>query len=122
MARFVRTPGVTEHLAKRAFAAAQDAGGVLVDQTQETLRGGSDDNRSEPGEPPRSQSGELEQSVRILDASRAGTTAHVRVGTDLIKGWWLEFGTATMAPRPWLRPSFLAARPEMLEQFKGMIG
>jgi len=28
------------------------------------------------------------------------------VGTELMKGLWLEKGTRKMAPRPWLKPSF----------------
>ena len=118
MSTFVRNPRITESLADRAFERARDAADVLVGQVQDTLRDGSEDNRSDPGQPPRSQSGELENSVRILDESQEPTGVHIRVGTELIKGWWLEFGTASMAPRPWLRPSLLAARPAMLEQFK----
>jgi phage gpG-like protein len=53
---------------------------------------------SKPGDPPNTDLGRLVQSIRV---ERGEGTAAL-VGTNLKYGAWLEFGTQTMAPRPWL--------------------
>ena len=65
---------------------------------------------SAPGEAPASATGRLRQSVNI---SVAGEGAKVvgMVGTALEYGKCLEYGTRSILPRPWLRPSFEKARP-----------
>lgn len=70
-------------------------------------------NPSRPGEPPRLQTGRLRASVAT---ARTGLVA--RVGTGLLYGRHLEFGTSRMAPRPWLRRSLL----EMSDQIRAEIG
>jgi hypothetical protein len=54
--------------------------------------------RSEPGEPPRKQTGLLRASVATEVRNLVG-----RVGTNLDYGRRLELGTRHLAPRPWLR-------------------
>lgn len=55
---------------------------------------------SEPGEPPRKQTGRLRASV-AHEVDRQRLIA--RVGTNVDYGRWLELGTSKMAARPWLR-------------------
>lgn len=56
-------------------------------------------NASKPGDPPNSDTGRLVQSIKF-DFQDSGLTG--RVGSNLKYAAWLEFGTANMAPRPWL--------------------
>jgi HK97 gp10 family phage protein len=65
---------------------------------------------SSPGEPPRRQTGELRDSLRVeIAPDRLSAT----VGTDLDYGAHLEFGTQDMAPRPWLQPAAQNAAPRI---------
>lgn len=58
---------------------------------------------SAPGSPPNTDTGDLVRSIAFnVDSSKL--TAEV--GTNLRTGAWLEFGTANIAPRPWLFPAF----------------
>ena len=63
---------------------------------------------SAPGEAPRRQTGTLRDSLNVV---LANNRLSARVGTDLDIGADLEFGTQTMAPRPWLAPAVRAAQP-----------
>lgn len=60
---------------------------------------------SAPGEAPAVQTGQLRNSVRDRVYSE-GKSVKGEVGTELMKGLWLEKGTSKMAPRPWLERSF----------------
>lgn len=60
---------------------------------------------SAPGEPPAVQTGQLRNSVTAV-VETEGKSVKGIVGTELMKGLWLEKGTRKMAPRPWLEPSF----------------
>lgn len=60
---------------------------------------------SAPGSAPHSQTGELAESIRAIVRRRLGKVTG-RVGTNLVKGYFLEFGTSSMEPRPWLFPAF----------------
>ncbi len=65
---------------------------------------------SAPGEPPRRQTGQLRDSLRVeIARNRLSAT----VGTDLDYGAHLEFGTQDMAPRPWLQPAAQNAAPRI---------
>lgn len=57
-------------------------------------------NRSAPGEPPKSDTGRLVGSIRV---ERGFLTASI--GSDVLYAPFLEFGTSKMAERPYLRPS-----------------
>lgn len=50
-----------------------------------------------PGDPPNTDTGRLVQSIQFEIDGNVGY-----VGTNLVYGAWLEFGTKNMAPRPWL--------------------
>jgi HK97 gp10 family phage protein len=58
---------------------------------------------SAPGEPPKTDRGNLVSSIfnKIL---KGGLTSEV--GSDLKYGKWLELGTKNIKPRPWLFPTF----------------
>ncbi len=64
--------------------------------------GGEQAQASKPGEPPRLRLGTLRASI-ANEATNNGLTQ--RVGTPLKYGYWLEWGTLKMKPRPWLRPA-----------------
>lgn len=54
-----------------------------------------------PGEPPAVQDGELRRRT-AYEKVRALVW---RVGTNLLYGFWQEFGTSKMPAHPWLRPA-----------------
>ena len=67
---------------------------------------------SAPGEPPAQVTSGLRQSVRGVIES-TGPTLDGVVGTPLSYGARLEKGDSTMAPRPWLKPSFEKAQDKV---------
>jgi hypothetical protein len=54
---------------------------------------------SEPGEYPKRVSGDFRESI---DDDYDRENIRTRVGSSMILGKWLEFGTDKMEPRPWL--------------------
>ncbi len=69
---------------------------------------------SDPGDPPNTDTGRLVQSIQF-DFENDGFTG--RVGTNLRYGAWLEFGTRTMEPRPWLSTAIEHVSSEIGEIF-----
>lgn len=67
---------------------------------------------SAPGQYPAVDTGTFRASI-TTDVSRVGTRWEGRVGTADTRGRMLEFGTARMRPRPWLRPSLQKALPQL---------
>ncbi len=63
---------------------------------------------SEPGQPPALQTRQLYASIATQWRGRK-----LRVGTGLIRGRFLEYGTARMQARPFMRPAFAAAKGQM---------
>lgn len=74
---------------------------------------------SAPGDPPVSQSGELEASLAVSGPHDNGSEIEAAVGTPLIKGFFLEAGTANRAPRPFLRPALEMSRGAIMDEFGG---
>jgi len=74
--------------------------------------------RSQPGEPPRKQTGRLRASVtHEVDAA----TLTARVGTNVEYGKHLELGTKRgLAPRPWLRRALLEVKGRVDELLFGL--
>jgi hypothetical protein len=70
------------------------------------------------GVPPDSRSGAL---ARSLAAERAEDGSY-RVATALTYGWYLEFGSRTRPPRPWLSPAAEDARPGFIARVASHIG
>ena len=77
-----------------------------------------------PGSYPNQQSGKLARSVQVADMP--GRRPKAKVGTDEIHGYFLEFGTESMEPRPWLKPSFdeavSRAEPRLRAEFEARNG
>lgn len=63
---------------------------------------------SAPGQFPMSDTGRLANSVEFNLPTAGRLTGEV--GTNVIYGRYLEFGTSRMAARPWLLPSFEKAK------------
>ena len=61
---------------------------------------------SKPGDAPAVDTGRLVQSI----SAQQVTPFHWRVGTNLEYALLLEFGTAKIAPRPFMRPAAQALR------------
>ena len=74
---------------------------------------------SAPKEYPMSDTGRLANSVAINPASPSNLSG--QVGTNLVYGRYLEFGTSRMAPRPWLTPSFEQARVKVEDRMRAEI-
>lgn len=71
-------------------------------------------NVSKPGDPPNSDTGRLVQSIK-LDFQKKGLVG--RVGSNLKYAAYLEFGTSTMAPRPWLSEAVDQTSKEVADIF-----
>lgn len=59
-------------------------------------------NVSHPGDPPNADTGRLMKSIAFEVDDK---TMSAVVGTNLLYGKYLEFGTENMAARPWLVPA-----------------
>jgi hypothetical protein len=74
---------------------------------------------SAPGEYPMSDTGRLAASVEF-DLPTTGNLVG-RVGTSVLHGRHMEFGTSRVLPRPWLMPSFEWAKSEARNTLKAQI-
>jgi len=80
-------------------------------------RGGVSHRASAPGEYPASDTGRL-----MLSVASEIAPFEARVGTNVPYGQYLEFGTTRMPePRPWLLPSFEAAKVGVEQDLKRRI-
>ena len=69
---------------------------------------------SAPGERPASDTGRLASSIEIEGLGKKV----VAVGTAVMYGRHLEFGTRNMFSRPWLQPSFELALKDVIKDAK----
>jgi len=69
---------------------------------------------SAPGDPPTTDTGELQQSI-AFEVSADGREG--KVGTNKAHGLYMEFGTHRVAPRPWLRIAFEQSEKEIIDIF-----
>jgi len=74
---------------------------------------------SAPGQYPADDTGLLAANINIT-TTNLGLTA--RVGTPLMYGRYLEYGTSKMHARPWLRPSLQRTRTEGRGRFRTLVG
>ncbi len=96
----VSKPGPT-----REFSTGESVGG-------ETVRA------SLPGEPPRKRTGEnLRNTIGTEKGNKSGTIWRVGTRGESRIGFWLEFGTRFMKPRPWLRPALKQNRQRLKRIF-----
>lgn len=93
---------ITEQLENRMHRAGKRVERVAKMSMRD---GGTPHVRSNPGEPPRVETGNLKESV-TTETERSDRMVETRIGTNVIYGLFLELGTSKMAPRPWLRPAF----------------
>jgi phage gpG-like protein len=75
---------------------------------------------SAPGQYPAQDTGRLMASIKAIPPTASRLEG--MVGTNLVYGLYLEFGTSRMAARPWLFPSFAKAKigveKRMKDQFE----
>lgn len=74
---------------------------------------------SAPGEYPMTDTGRLASNVAV-DLPSAGRLRAI-VGTNIVYGRYLEFGTSRMRARPWLLPSFKKATADVEQRLKKAI-
>ena len=74
---------------------------------------------SAAGQYPMSDSGRLAANVDRTVASTSKPQSEV--GTNIIYGPYLEFGTSKMAARPWLMPSFIKAAKGIETELKAKL-
>ena len=63
---------------------------------------------------PQVQTGRLRSSI-----THETSPNQVEIGTNVVYGKYLEFGTSIMPPYPWLLPAVESKRKEIIEAFKG---
>jgi hypothetical protein len=86
-----------------------------ISMGREYKRGSHTHIASRPGDPPNIDTGRLVSSVKFKVDDRALSAA---VGSDVDYSVGLEFGTARVEPRPWLRPAIEKVRHEIKTFFK----
>jgi hypothetical protein len=74
---------------------------------------------SAPGQYPMSDTGRLMGNIETIEATSSKIEA--KVGTNIIYGAHLEFGTSRMAARPWLMPSFRKASEGVAKELKAKL-
>lgn len=94
-------------MAAAALAPALEAAAGLAAIEAQRLLAGSGPGPSDPGQVPADPSGELARSIVAMPTPE-GAVVTVRSPQALP----LEYGTATMAARPFLRPAIHATRAE----------
>lgn len=103
---------------------------IAMDTQQEAVRGihrgpasgqprGDGSRASAPGEFPMSDTGRLANNVDMILATPAKLSA--KVGTNIIYGAYLEFGTSRMAARPWLERSLRKAAEGVAKELKAKL-
>ena len=89
-------------------------GAQLTDQARDRV-GDIAADPAPPGRPPHQKTGEGRESIdHRVEASTDVLT--LTVGTVAEHMLYQELGTAHMEPRPWLGPTFLAARRHVLQE------
>lgn len=111
-----------------AMAGTETARAVVEEVTREVhaeaVRGINEGGTSLPGQYPRSQTGRLKSSIRMSLPALSGRAVGM-VGSDALHARFLEHGTASMEPRPWLLPSFEKAvhgvEGDLVAEFEGRL-
>lgn len=76
---------------------------------------------SAPGEAPRKRTGTLQKSV-ASEVSIGADELVIRVGSNVPYARFLEYGTAKMAARPWLRPGMAEAKDRLARDLAVQLG
>jgi hypothetical protein len=104
---------VTRTLEEALFRGLTNAGIVLKRKMSDTVgvKGHPRARRSLPGEPPRVENNLLRKSMSAVPSQAERV---VRVGTNQPHGRYMEFGTRTIMPRPWVQRSINDAQKGMI--------
>jgi len=106
----------------RVTEAVRNEAIALILNTQKTgriyTRRGVTHQASAPGEPPASNTGRLVNSIQTVYDTKNLTGT---VGTSVEYGGYLEFGTQTIEPRPFLRPALATHRRSLSRIIKDEI-
>ena len=76
---------------------------------------------SEPGQPPHKATGTLARSI-VVQKTKTAFVITTRVISRVRYGLFLEIGTRTIAPRPYLRPAWDKVRESALGLFRKEFG
>lgn len=122
MAKIIGGTRLAKHL--KAGANGKDLTDVLLRGARRTEQNyidrlGSPDlgpghTPSQPGEAPNSETGKLAASARV----KAVAKNRVELSVSAEHAAPLEYGTASMAPRPALSPAFEEERPRILKEIR----
>lgn len=97
---------LVENTAKKGMQSTQ------IDSSKVYHRGSVSHSPSVEFDYPAIDTGRLVQSV-THDVEESGGEVVGRVGTNVVYGAMLEFGTSKMSPRPWLKPSLANNREKI---------
>ena len=82
-------------------------------------RGTKTHTPSAPGQYPMSDTGRLLSNIEVRQATNVKKVSYV--GTNILYGAYLEFGTSRMAKRPWLLRSFRKAAKGVAKELKAKL-
>lgn len=100
-----RLAALPARLRDRVNAALQEVGDGTVEEIRRVLAASAGPLPSAPGDPPRDPAGRLADALAVsLDEARSSVT----VVAASPEARFLEYGTRTMAARPFLRPAVAA--------------
>lgn len=108
---------LTTNTAKLSMTEAKSGTPVPAGQGSRGGRPWQKRQRSAPGEPPAVQTGQLRASVTYVKP--APLIRHV--GTNVKHGLYMEIGTSTIRPRPWLRPAFNRNKDKLAKFMKDAV-
>lgn len=106
-----RLAALPERLQAQVRAALAGIGAALLEETRRRLADDTGPAPSRPGEPPRDPAGRLAATL-LASLDQSGTAVTLTAAAPYAPD--LEYGTRTMAPRPFLRPAGEAVRPAAL--------
>jgi len=110
LAALLASDGVAADLERRAIKVETRVKTLLSQpgQGRTYQRHGVVHRASAPGQPPAVDTGQLRQSI-THQLGKDAESLYADVGTNLEKARFLEFGTSTIAARPFLVPALPAA-------------
>jgi hypothetical protein len=76
---------------------------------------------SAPGHPPTVDTGQYRNSIQVDVSQQREPKPVVRVGTNSVKGPWLEFGRGRIAPRPHWIPTLRKEREKLVKLAEAVI-
>lgn len=109
----VITDAVTD---TQAFAVAGLKSGPATGRVYEKYNPRRTHRASAPGEYPMTDTGQLQSNIGIVLPTPGRIEG--KVGTDIMHGRYLEFGTSKMAARPWLLRSFERAKAGIMDDLR----